>query len=68
MKRAIALGTAAAAMIAAPLAAADRASAPVEAESEMIGGSLLLAALGVPAAIVAVVLIADGDDDDAVSP
>ena len=55
-------------MIAAPLAAADRASAPVEAESEMIGGSLLLAALGAASAIVAVVLIADGDDDDAVSP
>ncbi|GAA3799876.1 hypothetical protein GCM10022600_22060 [Qipengyuania pelagi] len=68
MKRAIALGTAAFAMVAAPLAAADRSAAPVESESELVGGSLLIAALGAAAVIAAVVLIADDDDDDAVSP
>lgn len=72
MKRALALGTAAAAMIAAPLAAADRApermGAPVESESELGGGSLIIALLGAAAVVAAIILIADDDDDDAVSP
>ena len=67
MKRAIALGTAAFAMVAAPVAAADRSAAPVDSESELGGVSLVVALLGAAAIIAGIVIIAD-DDDDAVSP
>jgi hypothetical protein len=69
MKRALALGAAAAAMIAAPLAAADRMSAPVESESEIGGANRGLLLVGVAAALVTVILVANEDnDDEAVSP
>ncbi len=67
MKRAIALGTAAFALVAAPVAAADRSAAPVDGESELGGVSLVVALLGAAAIIAGIVIIAD-DDDDAVSP
>ncbi len=69
MNRALALGAAAAAMIAAPLAAADRMSAPVESESEIGGANRGLLLVGVAAALVTVILVANEDnDDEAVSP
>lgn len=68
MKRAIALGTAAAALVAAPVAAAgDRAIAPVEGESELGGSGLVIGLLGAAAVIAAIILIAD-DDDEPASP
>lgn len=69
-KSATFLGAAAvAAMIAAPVAAAERYSAPVDSESEMglEGSGLIIGVLAAAAVIVGIILITD-DDDDAVSP
>ncbi len=44
-----------------------RASAPVEAESNLEGNGIILALLGAAAVIAAIVIIADGDDDEPVS-
>lgn len=69
MKRALALGAAAAAMIAAPLAAADRMSAPVESESEIGGANRGILLVAVAAALVTIILVANEDnEDEAVSP
>ncbi len=68
-KTATVLGAAAAAaMIAAPVAAAERYSAPVDGESE-IGGEygIIIGILAAAAVIAGIIIIAD-DDDDAVSP
>lgn len=49
-------------------ATADRASAPVEGESEMAGGSSTIIAILAAAAVIAGIVIAvDGGDDDPVS-
>lgn len=69
--KALALGIAAAATLAAPIGfsavAAQRASAravaPVEEGNELSGGNLLLLVVGAAAAIGAIVAIADGDDE-----
>ena len=56
-------------MIAAPLAAADRMSAPVDSESEIGGANRGLLLVGVAAALVTVILVANEDnDDEAVRP
>ena len=67
--RSIALAGAAMSLAAAPAFAEvsfDRASAPVEGESELAGGALI-GALAVAAVIAGVIIIADDDDDDSVS-
>ena len=72
--KALALGIAAAATLAAPIgfsaAAAERASAravaPAEEGSELASGSVLLLVLGAAAAIGTIVAIS-GDDDEPVS-
>ena len=60
---------AAAAMIAAPVAAAERYSAPVDGESEigLEGSGLIIGLAAAAAVILGIILITDGDDD-AVSP
>jgi len=69
-KSALALGAAAvAAMIAAPVAAAERYSAPFAGESELGGGDnsgIIVAAIALATVIAGVFIIVD--DDDAVSP
>ena len=71
-KTATVLGAAAAAaMIAAPVAAAERYSAPVAGENEigLEGSGLIIGLLAAAAVIVGIILITDSDDeDDAVSP
>ncbi len=57
-----------AAMIAAPVAAADRFSAPVANESEMGGGSTLLFAVVAGLALLGAIILITEDDDEAVSP
>lgn len=67
--RTIALATAALSLAASPAiaqAAFDRASAPIEGESEVQGSSFLLAALAAAAVIAGVVVVAS--DDDPASP
>lgn len=63
-KRLIALGSAAAAMVAAPIAAnatvATRSAAPVEGEQEL-GGSILIAVLAVAAVVAGIIIIADDE-------
>jgi len=70
--RNIALATAALSLAASPAiaeASFQRASAPVEDENELAGGSGILIGLLAAAAVVGgVILIADDDEDDAVSP
>ncbi|EAQ29258.1 hypothetical protein NAP1_00760 [Erythrobacter sp. NAP1] len=70
--RTLALATAAASLAASPAIAQvafERASAPVEGESEVAAGAptLLLGLLGA-AAVVGIVVAASDDDDDPVSP
>ena len=64
--RNFALATAVVGLVGAPLAAADRQSAPIESEQELVGVSPVLLVLGAAALIAAIILIAD--DDDPVSP
>ena len=53
----------------APVAAADRSAAPVDSESEIGGANRGLLLVGVAAALVTVILIANDDnEDEAVSP
>lgn len=65
--------TAVAAMIAAPVAAAERFSAPIAEESELGGdnGGLIVGAIALGVAIAGVLILIeafDDDDDVAVSP
>lgn len=67
--RAMAAAAAALSLAAAPAVAEvsfDRASAPVEGESE-IGGGALLGALAIAAIIAGVIVAAQSDDEDGVS-
>lgn len=69
--RLIALASAGAAMVAAPVmanaAVADRSAAPIEGEQEL-GGSILIAVLAVAAVVAGIILISDDDDEEATSP
>ena len=67
--RTMAAAAAALTLAAAPAVAEvsfDRASAPVEGESEIAGGAIL-GALAIAAIIAAVVIVADDNDEDGVS-
>jgi hypothetical protein len=67
--RTIAMAAAALSLAASPAiaeAAFDRASAPIEGESEVQGSGILLAVLAAAAVIGGIVVIAD--DDNSVSP
>lgn len=70
--RNIALATAALSLATAPAIAQanfERASAPVEGESELEGGSgILIGILAAAAIIGGIIIAADDGDDDAVSP
>jgi len=68
--RKIALATAALSLATAPAIAQanfERASAPIEGESELQGSGIILAILAAAAVIGGIVIAADGDDDDSVS-
>ncbi len=63
-----ALSLAASPAIAQSAVSADRASAPVEGESKMAGGSgVVIAILAAAAVIAGIVIAVDGGDDDPVS-
>ena len=70
--RNIALATAALSLAASPAiaqAAFERSVAPVEGENEIAGGSgVLIGLLGAAAVIGAILIIADDEEDEAVSP
>jgi hypothetical protein len=69
--RKIALATAAATLAAAPVVAQanlEVATAPIEGESEVAGGSGIIIGILAAAAIIAgIVIVADDDDDEGVS-
>ncbi|MEO0590718.1 MAG: hypothetical protein AAFY81_08710 [Pseudomonadota bacterium] len=68
--RNVAMAAAALSMAAAPALAQatfDRASAPVEGESELQGTGVILGVLAAAAVIGGIIIIADDDDDDSVS-
>lgn len=57
------LGAAALGLASAPLVAAERASAPVVGENELVGISPVLLVVAAAAVVAGVILIADDDDD-----
>lgn len=66
--RTIALAVAALSLVASPVvaqAAFDRANAPVEGESELVGSTALIAGILAVTAIVGGILIASDDDEPA---
>ncbi len=68
--RNIALATAALSLATAPAIAQanfDRASAPIEGESEFEGNGIILGVLAAAAIIAGIVIIADDGNDDSVS-
>lgn len=68
--RNIALATAAVSLAAAPAiaqAAFERASAPIEDESELQGSGIILGVLAAAAVVGGIIIAADGDDDESVS-
>eukprot|EP00218_Dolichomastix_sp_CCMP3274_P006956 CAMPEP_0170133632 /NCGR_PEP_ID=MMETSP0033_2-20121228/1438_1 /TAXON_ID=195969 /ORGANISM="Dolichomastix tenuilepis, Strain CCMP3274" /LENGTH=72 /DNA_ID=CAMNT_0010369139 /DNA_START=192 /DNA_END=410 /DNA_ORIENTATION=- len=68
--RNIALATAALSLATAPAIAEanfERASAPIEGESELEGSGIILAILAAAAVIGGIVIAADGGNDDSVS-
>ena len=68
--RNVALAAAALSMAAAPALAQatfDRASAPVEGESELEGNGIIIGVLAAAAVIGGIIIATDGDDDDSVS-
>jgi hypothetical protein len=71
-KTALTLGAAAAAaLIVAPVAAAERSSAPIADESELSGESPIVLAIALGVAVAAVLIgieLFEDDDDQAVSP
>ena len=57
------LASAALATIASPIAANERAAAPVEGESELAGTSLIVLAAGVAAILLGIFVILDDEED-----
>ena len=57
------VGAAALGLASAPLVAAERVSAPVEGENELVGISPVLLVLAVASVVAGVILIADDDDN-----
>lgn len=68
--RNVALAAAAVSLAAAPAIAQatfERASAPIEGESELQGSGIILGVLAAAAVIGGIIIAADGDDDESVS-